>query len=127
MESFDLPTLDRLHLVPGLWESVCLGAEALAEFPSLDILPHTARLGFHGNKSMVVHIQNPHENRKVEDIAKEIVGKRTFIGWPFLQEGLVAAVSDSLFKYEKLVVVPDTPAKVGLSDWKGKAERVKSV
>lgn len=144
MESFDLPTLDGLHLVPGLCEGVCLGAEALAGFPSLDTLPHTAQLGFHGvnvhnsesrNKSMVVHIQNPHENRKVEDIAKEMVGKRTFIGWPFLQEGLVTAVSDSLFKYEKLVLVPGTPEKVvsnphshqGLSHWKGKAERIESI
>ncbi|KAG2353601.1 hypothetical protein BDR07DRAFT_1432690, partial [Suillus spraguei] len=59
-----------------------------------------------------------------------MVGKRTFIGWPFLQEGLVMAVSDSLFKYEKLVLVPGTLAKVvsnayshqSLSHWKGKAE-----
>ncbi|KAG1852740.1 exonuclease II [Suillus subluteus] len=132
MEPFDLPTLDGLHLVPGLCEGVCLGAKALAGFPSLDTLPHTAQLGIHGvnvhgsesrNKSMVVHVENPHENRKVEDIAKEMVGKRTFIGWPFLQEGLVTAV------------VPGTPAKVvsnphfqqGLSHWKGKAERIESV
>jgi len=84
---------------------------------------------------MVVHIQNPHEHRKTEDIAGEMVGKRTFIGWPFLQEGLVVAVSDSLFKYEKLEVVPGAPVKVvsnphsqqGLSHWKGKAERIGSV
>jgi 5'-3' exoribonuclease 1 len=93
--------------------------------PSLDSphwifkLSHAAQVGFHGvnvhgseshNKSMVVHVRNPHENRKVEDIAKKMVGKRTFIGWPFLQEGLVTAVSDLVFKYEKLVVVPGTPA-----------------
>lgn len=144
MEPFDLPTLDGLHLIPGLCEGVCLGAEALAGFPSLETLPKTAQLGFHGvnvhgsesrNKSMVVHIQNPHENRKAEDIAEEMVGKRAFMGWPFLQEGLVTAVSDPLFKYEKLVVVPGTPSKVvstphfqqGLSHWKAKAERIKSV
>lgn len=47
----------------------------------------------------------------------------------------MTAVSDSMFKYEKLVVVPGTPAKVvsnphfnqGLSHWKGKAERIESV
>ncbi|KAG2358068.1 hypothetical protein BDR07DRAFT_1452858 [Suillus spraguei] len=122
MESFDLPTLDGLHLVPGLCEGVCLGAKAFAGFPFR-------------NKSMAVHIQNPHENRKVEDIAQEMVGKRTFIGWPFLQEGLVTAVSDSLFKYEKLVLVPGTLAKVvsnphshqSLSHWKGKAERIETL
>ncbi|KAJ7500293.1 exonuclease II [Mycena galericulata] len=141
MEPFDLPTLDGLHLIDGLCDGVFLGAEALAGFPSLNTLPHSAVLGFHGvnvhgtesrNKSMVVHINNPHENRKTEDVAREMVGQRTFIGWPFLQEGLVIAVSDSLFKYEKMTVVPGTPEKVisnphapyGLGHWKAKAERI---
>jgi 5'-3' exoribonuclease 1 len=141
MEPFDLPTLDGLHLIEGLCEGVSLSTEALAGFPSLNTLPHTAQLGFHGvnvhgaesrNKSMVVHITNPHENRTTEDIAREWIDKRTFVGWPFLQEGLVVAVSDALFKYEKMVVVPGNPAKVisnphaphGLQHWKMKAERI---
>ncbi|KAG6331105.1 hypothetical protein ID866_7983 [Astraeus odoratus] len=141
MEPFDLPTLDGLHLVPGLRDGVVLGAEALAGFPSLETLPHTAQPGYHGvnvhgtesrNKSIIVHIENPHEDRKVEEIAKEMVGKRTFIGWPFLREGLVVAVSDSLFKYEQMVVVPGTLPRIvanphvgqGLSHWKMKAERI---
>ena len=141
MEPFDLPTLDGLHLIQGLCDGVQLGAEALAGFPSLQTLPHTATLGYHGvnvhgsesrNKSMVVHIVNAHENRKVEDIAQEMIGRRTFIGWPFLQEGMVSAISDSLFKYEKLSVIPGKPAKVvsnphspqGLGLWKMKAEKV---
>ncbi|KLO15236.1 hypothetical protein SCHPADRAFT_808151, partial [Schizopora paradoxa] len=33
MEPFDLPTLDGLHLVPGLCDGVFLGTEALAGFP----------------------------------------------------------------------------------------------
>ncbi|KAJ7767274.1 exonuclease II [Mycena metata] len=140
-EPFDLPTLDGLHLIDGLCDGVFLGAAALAGFPSLKTLPHHAALGFHGvnvhgtesrNKSMVVHIDNPHEARKTEDVAREMVGKRTFIGWPFLLEGLVVAVSDSLFKYEMMTVVPGAPAKVisnphaphGLGHWKGKAERI---
>jgi 5'-3' exoribonuclease 1 len=141
MEPFDLPTLDGLHLIDGLCDGVFLGAAALAGFPSLKTLPHTAVLGFHGvnvhgtesrNKSMVVHIDNPHENRKSEDVAHEFVGTRTFVGWPFLQEGLVVAVSDALFKYEKMTVVPGAPEKVisnphaqhGLGHWKMKAERI---
>jgi 5'-3' exoribonuclease 1 len=44
MESFDLPTLDGLHLVPGPCDGVLTGAEALAGFPSLHTLPHTALL-----------------------------------------------------------------------------------
>ncbi|KAH0832839.1 exonuclease II [Lanmaoa asiatica] len=144
MEPFDLPTLDGLHLVPGLCDGVFLGAEALAGFPSLDTLPYTASLGFHGvnvhgsesrNKSMIVHIQNPHENRKSEEIAKEMVGKRTFVGWPFLQEGRVVAISDSLFKYEEVVIISGRAPKIvanphasqGLSHWKMKAERIEQM
>lgn len=141
MEPFDLPTLDGLHLIEGLCDGVRIGADALAGFPSLQTLPHTASLGHHGvnvhgsesrNKSMVVHIENPHEHRKVEAIAQEMIGQRTFVGWPFLLEGLVTAVSDSLFKYEKIAVVPGSPEKVisnphtqqGLGLWKMKAEKI---
>ncbi|PPQ66718.1 hypothetical protein CVT24_008819 [Panaeolus cyanescens] len=141
MEPFDLPTLDGLHLIPGLCEGVALGADALAGFPSLQTLPHTATLGHHGvnihgsesrNKSMIVHVQNPYENKKSEEIANTMVGERIFIGWPFLHEALVVAVSDSLFKYEKMTVTPGTPAKVisnphapqAISHWKAKAERI---
>ncbi|OSC96896.1 hypothetical protein PYCCODRAFT_1378244 [Trametes coccinea BRFM310] len=81
---------------------------------------------------MIVHIVNQHENRKIEDIAQEMIGQRIFVGWPFLQEGLVSAISDSLFTYEKLSMVPGKPAKVvsnphtpqGLGLWKTKAEKV---
>ena len=144
METFDLPTLDGLHLIPGLRDGVCLGAEALAGFPSIQTLSHTATLAFHGvnvhgsesrNKSMVVRIQNPHEGRKIQEIAEEMVGQRTFTGWPFLQEGLVVAVSDSLFKYEKMAIVDGAPKKVisnphssqGLNQWKTKADRIEQM
>jgi 5'-3' exoribonuclease 1 len=143
MEPFDLPTLNGLHLVPGLCDGVLTGAEASAGFPSLHTLPHTALLGFHGvnvhrsesrNKSMMVHIKNPYEDTKTEDIAKEIIGKRAFMRWPFLQEGLVVAISGSLFKYEKMTVVPGCPPKVvsnthsphGIGHWKTRAERIET-
>ncbi|THH31525.1 hypothetical protein EUX98_g2669 [Antrodiella citrinella] len=141
MEVFDLPTLDGLHLVEGLCDGVFLGAEALAGFPSLHTLPHTAALGHHGvnihgqesrNKSMIVHIQNRYEDKKVSEIAAEMIGKRTFVGWPFLQEGIVTSLSDPLFKYEKMSVVPGSPAKVihnphspqGVGFWKMQAEKI---
>lgn len=141
MEAFDLPTLDGLHLIPGLCDGVSLGVEAMAGFPSLHTLPHTALLGHHGvnvhgtesrNKSMIIHIKNTYEGKKMEELAREMVNERTFITWPFLQEGLVVAISDSLFKYEKMVVTPGGPAKVistphtpnGLSHWKSKAGRI---
>ncbi|KAL1753974.1 exonuclease II [Schizophyllum commune] len=144
MEPFDLPTLDGLHLIDGLCDGVFLGVDALAGFPSLKTLPHTATLGHHGvnvhgsesrNKSMVVHITNQHEGVKPEDIARQFIGQRTYANWPFLQEGKVVAVSDALFKYELLSVSPSAPPKVvsnphsqaGLGHWKTKAERIQDV
>jgi 5'-3' exoribonuclease 1 len=141
MEPFDLPTLDGLHLVKGLCDGVFLGASALAGFPSLKTLPHTSSLGHHGvnihgsdsrHKSIVIHIENPHESRKPEDLARELIGTRTFAGWPFLQESKVVGLSDSLFKYEIMSIVPSAPSKVvsnphsrqGLGLWKNKAERI---
>lgn len=141
MEEFNLPTLDGLHLVPGLCDGVFLGAEALAGFPTLQTLPHTALLAYHGvnvhgseskNRSMVIHIQNPFEGRKTEEIANDRVGKRCFVGWPFVREALCVAVSDSLFKYEmvnfgdgkqkKVLSNPHTP--VAVNYWKQKVDRI---
>jgi 5'-3' exoribonuclease 1 len=141
MQDFDLPTLDGLHFIDGLCDGVSLGAEALAGFPSLQTLRHTSQLGFHGvnvhgsesrNKSMIVRIENLYEGAKTADVAADVLGRRTFVGWPFLQEGLVVAVSDSLFKYEKMSVIPGAPARVvsnphaphGLGHWKAKAEKI---
>lgn len=139
MEPFDLPTLDGLHLVEGLCDGVFLGSSALAGFPSLKTVPHTARLGYHGvtvfqsesrNQSMVVHIDNRFEGKKTEEVAREMVGNRTFIGWPFLQEGLVVAVSDNLFRHEegafgkgqKVVATPH--GQEALHSWQRKMERI---
>ncbi|KAG6861250.1 hypothetical protein C0995_002372 [Termitomyces sp. Mi166 len=110
MESFDLPTLDGLHLIEGLCDGVLTGVEALAGFPSFKTLPYAAVLGFHGvnvygsesrNKSMVINIENPYEHTKTEEVARK---------WK--NDGLVVAVSDSLSKYEKMAVVPGTEPKV---------------
>lgn len=144
MEPFDLPTLDGLHLIPGLCDGVLTGVDALAGFPSLQTLPHTATLGHHGvnvhrtesrNKSMVVQIDNPYEGTKTEEVARKMLGERVFVGWPFVTEGMVVSVSDELFRYEKVRIVPTVPEKVvgnphaglGLAHWKHKAERIESV
>ena len=141
MEPYDLPTLDGLHLVQGLCDGVLLGAESLAGFPSLKSIPNRATLGYHGvnihgtesrNKSMIIHVKNPHEGKETQEVAKQMIGQRVFTGWPFLQEGKVTAVSDSLFKYEKIEIIRGTPAKViqnphppqGVGLWKSKSERI---
>lgn len=144
MEPFDLPTLDGLHLIPGLRDGVFLGANSLAGFPSLKTLPHTVSLGHHGvnvhgsesrNKSMVVHIQNPYENKKMEKLAADLIGNRVFIGWPFLQEAKVESVSDQYFRYEAMRIVADAPMKIvsnshaphAAGTWKSKADRIEQL
>lgn len=130
-QPFHLPTLDGLHLVEGLCDGVFLGIDALAGFPSLKTLPYMAMLGYHGvnvfqsdsrNKSMVIHIRNTWEEKKIADVAREVIGNRTFVNWPFLQEGLVVAVSDDMFRYEKLNTTPHSPHM--LNRWKSKAESI---
>lgn len=129
MRVFDLPTLDGLHLVEGLCDGVFLGVDALAGFPSLKTLPYTATLGYHSvnvfqadsrNKSMVLNIHNKWEGRSAQDVARELVGQRTFVNWPFLQEGLIVAVSDDMIRYEKDHMTPHPSLQV----WKRKAEEV---
>ena len=83
---------------------------------------------------MIIHIENPYEDEKMEEVAKKMVGERTFMGWPFLQEGKVVRISDALFTYEKLAVTPGSAPRVvstphtpqGLGHWKTKAERIEA-
>ncbi|EIN10031.1 hypothetical protein PUNSTDRAFT_66463 [Punctularia strigosozonata HHB-11173 SS5] len=83
---------------------------------------------------MIVHISNPHEGKRLEDIAEEMIGKKAYIQWPFLQEGLVVAISDPLFKYEKAAIIAGTPTKViknphshqALGFWKMKSDSIEN-
>ncbi|KAJ3807699.1 exonuclease II [Lentinula aff. lateritia] len=150
MEVFNLPTLDpdlNFSLVTGLVEGALTGPSALSGFPSLNTLPHThTALGYHHvnvhgsesrNQSVIVYVKNTYEERKTEDIGREVLGNRTFIGWPFLSEGLVVGVSDELFRYETVKVgtpgrgtekVLGTPhSQSGLGLWKVKADKIEGV
>jgi 5'-3' exoribonuclease 1 len=109
---FNLPTLGNgVDLILGLIQGVSIGAGALAGFPSLHTLPHNGALGYHGvnvfqtdsrNQSMVITITSTKGERgTTESIASQHIGKRVFTTWPYLHEGMVVAVSDDMFKYEK--------------------------
>ncbi|EEH23189.1 hypothetical protein PABG_05400 [Paracoccidioides brasiliensis Pb03] len=135
---FDLPTMDGLEPFVGLVEGVKLGHEALAGFPSLKTLPHHGQLSFHGvsvfqqesrNESMVVTLTEP-ENRSSVELAKQKLGQRVHVGYPFLQEAKVTRVSDELFDYmcvdgeQHVVSIPHTPSQA--NQWKRKAEQIES-
>ncbi|RHZ49557.1 hypothetical protein Glove_519g79 [Diversispora epigaea] len=139
MKVFHLPTLNGLKLLKGLCNGVKLGIEAMAGFPSLETIPHTGALQQHGvnvfnseskNETMVITLKNQFENRKTDEIAKEIIGKRIFVGWPFLQEAKVQAISDEYCKYEFDGVKQITKTvhrSDNLEHWRKKAEKLEHV
>lgn len=140
LDTFHLPTLDGgLSLVEGLLPGALLGKEAVSGFPSLHTIPHTASLGFHGvnvfqtdsrRETMVVSIDNLFDGHKVEDVARRLVGRKTHVGYPYLREALVEAVSDELFRYELdqnglVKAIPHTQNEI--YQWKRAADRIEHV
>lgn len=138
VDLFVLPNLgDGVELIQGLLDGVHLGVSALAGFPSMNTLPHHAQLLYHSvnvhgqdskNPSMVISVENAYEGVKGADIAAKMVGQRTFLYWPFLQEGIVVAVSDDLFRYEKRGnAITQTPQEsMQLGNWKKKCDWIES-
>ncbi|CAD6452497.1 4ccbd029-cb5a-46b9-bbbf-87cdbca04dcb [Sclerotinia trifoliorum] len=136
---FDLPTIEGLDFYHGLMDGAKLGSASLAGFPSLNYLPYNATLGFHGvnvfqsdsrNESMVVTIEDCEVRTNVKT-AQQKLGKRVFVGYPFLQEGKVVKVSDELFDYlpsEDATGQPITRAHGPreIDDFRKKAERIES-
>ncbi|MCJ1434358.1 hypothetical protein MMC27_003726 [Xylographa pallens] len=136
---FDLPTMDGLDVYVGLMEGVKLGKSALAGFPSLKTLPFHGELGFHSvnvfqsdsrNESMVITILESDSRTKVES-AKLQLGKRVYVGYPFLSEAKVVRVSDELFDYlpstsEGMppVAIPHGPSEIDM--WRRKSQRIES-
>lgn len=134
---YDLPTMEGLDVHVGLMEGVKLGVSALAGFPSLDTIPTSGALSFHGvsvfqqdsrNESMIVTILDADARSGVE-YAKKQLGQRCYVGFPFLSEAKVVRVSDELFDYlsgpkegAPPISVPHGPAEI--ASWKRNADRI---
>lgn len=138
--TFDLPTIEGLDIHVGLMSGVKLGEAALAGFPSLKTLPHSGKLDLHGvnifqqdsrNESMVVEIHDAVTRSKAE-AAKALLGRKVFVGYPFLLEAKVVRVSDELFSYHLLAsgngladALPHGPQEISM--WRRKAERIEGL
>ena len=136
---FDLPTMEGLDYHVGLMQGVMLGEAALAGFPSLKTLPQTGSLDFHGvnvfqqesrNESMVVTILES-EMRTIVESAKQLLGCRVHVGYPFLSEAKVVRVSDELLSYSippngtgPAITATHSPQEIDM--WRRKAERIES-
>ncbi|KAK5821234.1 exoribonuclease [Linnemannia elongata] len=140
---FHLPVIEGVSsLRKGLCEGAFKGADALFGFPSLDTIKHSGNLGYHGvqvfqapsrNETMVVNIVNRFEDVKPEALALSKLGKRVYVGWPFLKEGIVSSISDEMFKYELQVqgknkVVIKTPHRTNTFDtWRKRVDRIETL
>ncbi|OZJ04106.1 hypothetical protein BZG36_02847, partial [Bifiguratus adelaidae] len=142
MVTYRLPHMEGLKFNNGLCKGARLGADMLAGFPTLQTLPHTATLQFHGvnvfqmdskNESMVIRLLTQDQHSRTEDAANALLGKRIFVGWPFLQEALVVCVSDELFRYElKKVqrsqeVIRSPQQAENIQYWRKRADRLETV
>lgn len=141
LEPFHLPTLGGgLSYLKGLVPGVLLGKDAISGFPSLHTIPYSGQLGFHGvsvfqgdsrKETMVVTIDHVYEGYKSEELAKLMVGQKTYTGYPYLQEALVVAISDDLFRYElengpggvkRVRSIPHSQAEI--MGWRRNADRI---
>lgn len=138
--TFDLPKIEGLDIHVGLMSGVKLGQAALAGFPSLKTLPHSGKLNFHGinifqhdskNESIVIAILDSDTRSKTE-AAKALLGRKVFVGYPFLLEAKVVRVSDELFNYHLLeagngpaAALPHGPQEINM--WHRKAERIEGL
>jgi 5'-3' exoribonuclease 1 len=126
----------------GLCEGAFTGANALFGFPSMHTIKLSGNLGFHGvqvfqaasrNETMVVNIMNRFEDVKPEALALSKIGKKVYVGWPFLKEGIVSSISDEMFKYELQVqgrnkVVIKTPHRTNSFDtWRKRSDRIETL
>lgn len=95
-------------LVKGYLPGAKRGRDMKAGFPSLDTIEHTSALKKHGvkvfntesrNNSVIVSLTAPaiKESHNLDTLARNKIGKHVYVGWPFLVEALVVAVSDAYF------------------------------
>ncbi|CCF47584.1 5'-3' exoribonuclease, partial [Colletotrichum higginsianum] len=106
---FELPNTEGLTYRNGLTDGVKINVEALAGFPTLHTLPYTAMLvenfgvnvfqADSKNPSMIVTLTDSELRTRAEQASQKL-GKRCFVGYPFLQEAKIVKVTDELFDYE---------------------------
>lgn len=140
LEAYDLPTLEGgLSLVKGLLPGVLLGKDAISGFPSLNTTSHTGTLGFHGvnvfqsdsrKETMVIQIDNSYDGMTSEQIAQAVVGKRIYVGYPYLREAFVDSISDELFNYQvddQGRVIPTPHHQGSIISWRRSTDRIEHV
>ncbi|KAI9142247.1 XRN 5'-3' exonuclease N-terminus-domain-containing protein [Paraphysoderma sedebokerense] len=143
ISDYNLPVLSTdLSFNKGLCDGVRLGVHLLPGFPTLHTIPHTSSLGLHGvnvfnvdskNETIVVSLNTRFDTEnlsKTETVATRFLGRKIYVNYPYLNEGLVRYVSDEHFKYyltnvngvKKIIKRPNAPEE--MDKWGEHAERI---
>ncbi|KAG4306196.1 hypothetical protein PORY_000184 [Pneumocystis oryctolagi] len=126
------------QLVYGLCKGVKLGNVSPAGFPTLKTLPHSSHLDHQGvnvfkseskNESMIITIQNVSSIETVKEFILEKMGKRVFVGWPYLREARLNAVSTEEYRYESIfssenTIIAISKTRNDATSWKKVASRL---
>lgn len=104
-----LPPIESLQYIDGLCPGAKLGVNALAGFPSLKTVPFTFKIELaevvvfqhpSRNESIVLTLKNQFEDLESSTVSRRLLNRPVYIGWPYLREAKVVAISDELCRYE---------------------------
>ncbi|KAK9235780.1 XRN 5'-3' exonuclease N-terminus-domain-containing protein [Lipomyces kononenkoae] len=140
ISEFRFPPMAGRQYQSGLGKGVKLGAHALAGFPTLHTIPHTAALTTRHSvnvfqqdsrrEAMIVSLDDVFEELTTEQIAAKRLETKVYVGWPYIREAMIIEISDETFAYSILhensggtrtshiVQSPMTPADVQTFDIK---------
>lgn len=125
-----------------LGETVQLGKNLLAGFPTLDSIEFDSELALaevkvfqnpSRSESMILSLKNIWEDLTVDQFSHKFINKVVYSRWPFLRESRVVNVFDSEFKFEsvrignskKVVSTPITSEE--LKDFKSEVSKIKQL
>ncbi|ODQ76166.1 hypothetical protein LIPSTDRAFT_124086 [Lipomyces starkeyi NRRL Y-11557] len=139
ISEFQFPPMGDRQYKSSLCKGVQLGAHALAGFPTLNTIPHTAGLTTRHSvnvfqqdcrrEAMIVTLDDIFEELTTEQIAAKRLETKVYVGWPYIQEAMIIGISDELFSYgmihsvgatttSEVIRSPMTPADVQAFDIK---------
>ncbi|CAO3677979.1 unnamed protein product [Rhizopus stolonifer] len=127
---YTLPTLPSTGLRKGLLPGAKVGKEALAGFPSLDVIDHDFHIAHHNvrvfqqdssNESILISIKNRYKNASILELVKLFSYRSVYVGYPYLKQAAVIGLSNA---ESKIYVTVDGQGKKNYNEhhW-DKAER----
>lgn len=109
-EVFHLPIVEHnANFVHGLLPGAKFGVDALPGFPTVHTIPVSSFIAKHSvrvftsasmNESVVLtFVGNQDQQESHDALALKLLGRRAYVGWPYLMEAVVCGVSDTVFEW----------------------------